>query len=83
MPKNISPSRKKGVAAPELPLNLLDAVRQVGDEAVQNVYNLALEREKLCRKAVEPTSLAKRTFREVMQSAWNHWPIFNQIATLR
>ena len=33
MPKNISRSRKKGAAALEQPVNLLDAVNQMGDEA--------------------------------------------------
>ena len=42
------------MTAPEQPLNLLDAVRQVGDEAFQNVYELAQERESLRRKGVEP-----------------------------
>ena len=74
MPKNISPSWKKGVAAPELPLNLLDAVRQVGDEALQNVYNLALEREKVRRKGVEPAPpVARRTLREEMANCWSEW----------
>ena len=57
MPKNISRSRKQRVTAPEQPLNLLDAVRQVGDEAFQNVYKLAQEREALRRKGVEPPPL--------------------------
>jgi hypothetical protein len=61
MPKNISRSRKKGVAAPEQPLNLLDAVRQVGDEALQNVFKLAREREALRRKGVEPLPLEEGT----------------------
>jgi uncharacterized protein (DUF1778 family) len=39
------------------PLNLLEAVRQVGNEAFQNVYKLAREREALRQKGVEPPPL--------------------------
>src|SRR5262245_20174143 len=56
-PKNISCSRKKSVARRKLSLTLLDAVRQVGDEAFQEVYKLALQREELRRKGVEPPPL--------------------------
>ena len=56
-PKNISRSRKKSVARRKQPLILLDAVRQVGDEAFQEVYKLALQREELRRKGVEPPLL--------------------------
>jgi len=73
MPKNNSRSQKKGAAGPEQPLTLLDAVRQVGDEAFQNVYNLALEREKLRRKSVEPPPVARRTMRELMAKCWSEW----------
>src|SRR5262245_13975715 len=74
MPKNISRSQKKGTARPEQPLPLLDAVRQVGDEALQNVYKLALEREELRRKAVEPPPpVARRTMRELMAKCWSEW----------
>jgi hypothetical protein len=74
MPKNISRSQKKGAAGPEQPLNLLDAVRQVGDEALQNVYKLALKREKLRRKSVEPPPpVARCTMRELMAKCWSEW----------
>jgi len=49
------------VTAPEQPLNLGDAVLQVGDEAFQNVYKLAQEREALRRKGVEPPPLEEGT----------------------
>lgn len=39
------------------PKNILEAVREVGDEAFQNVYNLALEREALRRQGKEPPPL--------------------------
>jgi hypothetical protein len=74
MPKKISRSLKKGAAGPEQRLTLLDAVRQVGDEAFQNVYKLAQERETLRRKSVEPPPpVARRTMRELMAKCWSEW----------
>ena len=71
MSKNLSRSQKKDATESEQPLTLLDAVRQVGDEAFQNVYKLALEREKLRRKAVEPPPLARRTYRAELAKCWS------------
>jgi hypothetical protein len=55
-------------------LTLSNAVRQVGDEALQNVYKLALAREKLRRKSAEPPPpVARRTMRELMAKCWSEW----------
>ena len=55
--KNTSLYRKKRVTGRGQPKNLLEAVREVGNEAFTNVYKLALEREALRRQGVEPPPL--------------------------
>ena len=60
MPKNISGSKRGGAAGSAVrrskrpAKNMLEAIREVGDEAFGNVYRLALEREALRRQGKEP-----------------------------